>query len=203
MQNSFKKYGESSFSLSILIVCDPNHEVMTLYEQCILDLYLRELGKGRVLNVMRQCVNTHLGVKRRPETIERMSAAQKGRKKTPDQIAEMSRRQIGCHHSDETKARISASHKAIPRNTNSLAALELARSSPSRLEGLRAALAGKPKIHSEETKAKIAASLTGRKQSAELIERRISSLRGRKQTDEEIAKRVASRLANAKKMEAA
>lgn len=196
MQRSFMKYGESAFSFSVILVCEPTTAAMTLYEQAILDFYLTELGDGRIMNVMRQCVNTHLGVKRRPESIERLAAALRGKKKTPAQIEAMAARMRGTKRSIESRDAQSAKMKAAPRHPNSLAALEGARSAPARLEGLRAALVGKPKIHSDETKSKIAASLTGRKQSQELVEKRIGPLRGRKQTKEEIAKRVASRLAN-------
>lgn len=199
MQRAFAKYGEMAFSFDPVIICAAEKETLRMYEQIVLDFHMVEHGPDGMLNIMRECVASPIGVKRRLETRERISAAHKGRKKTPEQVAKMSERQKGFRHSEETKRRMSDQFKATPRHANSLAALDLARNSDARLEGLRAVLVGKPKIHSDETKAKIAASLSGKKQSADLIERRISALRGRKQSPEQIAKRVASRLANAAK----
>lgn len=197
MQRSFDKYGELSFSFETILICDSAKETLTLYEQAVLDFYFRTYDERCVLNVMRLCVSSHLGVKRRAETIEKMSLSQKGRKKSPEQIVAMSLMQIGRKHSPETCAKMSAFQKGIPRHPNAIAALDAVRNT-TRIDALRRVLCGKPKVHSEATKKKIAATLTGRKQDSALIEKRVAPLRGRKQTPEAIANRVASRLAKAK-----
>jgi group I intron endonuclease len=198
MQSAFKKYGEEAFSFSLILICAPTKETMTLYEQHVLDFYFEALGDRLILNVMRECVISHLGVKRRPETIERMSKSQAGRKKSPEHVAAIkAARPPGFHHSDESKAMMSAIHKAIPPHPNSIAALEAARNSPTRLDGLRAAIGGKPKIHSPETIQKISIGLTGKTQSDETKAKKSAKMSGRKQRPQDIATRVASRKANA------
>lgn len=195
MQRAFVKYGESAFSFSIILICTATKEAMTLYEQSILDFYLRALGERRMLNVMRQCVNSHLGVKRRPETIIRMSASQKGRKKTPEQIAKMSAMMTGSKRSAEVRAAQSIRMRSEPLNPNFAAAREHALQSPLRLVNLRLALVGRPKVHSVETVQKISRSLIGKKQSESSNAKRSATLAGRKHSPEHIAARVASRRA--------
>lgn len=179
MLRAFNKYGEKAFSFENVLFCD--HDALTESEQRVLDEQIRTGGRASVMNVMQECIESHKGVKRRPETLARMSASQKGKKKSPHAVvaikaAAATRR--GVPLSDERKARISASHLIILHHPNSLAALSDARNSPRRLEKLRLAIGGKPKVHSAETKAKIAASLTGRTQSAESNAKRSASLMG-------------------------
>ncbi len=196
LQRSFAKYGESSLAFSVVLVCQPVKDILLTYEQSILDFYRVSLGPRRILNVMQECVSTHLGVKRRPETIERMSLSQKGRKKSPEQIEKTAKKLRGIRHSPEACAAKSARMKEGPMTPKRVAALDAARDNPLRLERLREALVGRPKIHSPETIAKISKSLMGLKQTEESKRKKSVALRGRKISPESIAKRTASRRAN-------
>lgn len=198
MQNAFAKYGESAFSFRTLLICSAEH--LCLYEQAVLDWYRAVYGL-RVANVMVECIRAPFGVKRRPETILRMSLSQKGRKKPPEQIAKMALTRLGQKHTEATKQKLSDYHKGRQQHPNSIAAFEIARAT-SRVEGLRKAFCGKPRVHSEETKQKIAASLRGRTSCPLANEKRRLSQLGRKSPPEVVAKRVATRLANAMKKQA-
>lgn len=196
MQRSFVKYGEKSFRFDILLECSV--EELTDFEQMFVDDAIATAGRRGVLNVMALCVRSHVGVKRTEETRRRMSVAQTGKKKTPEQIEAMRLRATGVLVSDETRRKLSAAHKVRCQHPNSLKALTEARNSPLRLERLRAAKAASAYTHSAETRAKIARSVRALPpRTPEQIEKSVAPLRGRKQTPEAIAKRVASRLANA------
>lgn len=191
MQRSFEKYGEGAFSFAPVLMCE--RSMLTEYEQAVLDHHIATFGERSVVNVMRQCVRSHLGVKRTDETRRKMSAAQTGLKKSAQALENMSKAMTGKRRTPDECRKISEAHKATPRHPNSLAALAAGQKGEKRLARLREALVGKPKVHSDETKAKIAASLTGRKQSPELIERRIRAMRGRKLTPEQIFAHVEGR----------
>lgn len=178
MLNAFRKYGEPSFHFNPILVCVPNKSIMTLYEQLILDFYRCKVRNAQILNVMKECVDSHLGVKRRPESVEKLKKAITGKKRSPECVMAMTVRLLGRKRPVAECLSISLGKKGKPQNPISLKNLK----SPKRVENLRKALCGKPKVHSEETKQKIAISLTGKKQSPELIEKRIASLRGRKST---------------------
>ena len=199
LQRAFNKYGEAAFSFDLVVPVVREKTELTRAEQGTLDHFIEQHGADRVRNVMRQCVDSHLGVKRRPESIAKLSASLRGQKRTLEQNEANSRRNLGKTISAETRAKISETLKGRPGHPAALQALDEYRYSEKRLTNLRAAKAASTYQHSDETKAKIAATLTGRKQSTELVERRVRALRGRKQSPEAIAKRVASRLANAKK----
>jgi hypothetical protein len=190
MLRAFRKYGEQAFNFEIILFCDLNKDIMNFYEQIILNFYIQEFGDRRVVNVMRQCVNTHLGVKRRPETIMAMSLSQKGRPKPPDQVAKMALALTGKKRSLESREAQSKRMKGQPLHPNFIGS---GLKSPLRVENIRLALAGKPKIHSQETIEKISKSLTGRVQNKNSNEKRSLTLKGRKHSPEHIANRVASR----------
>lgn len=198
MLNAFRKYGEEAFAFYELLHCSSDN--LIIYEQIILDWY-RSVYGPRVVNVLADCVRSHQGVKRRPDTIIKMSLAQKGRKKSPEQIEKMSVARLGARHTEETKRKLSEYHIGRPLHPNSIAALEAARET-TRLDRLRETLCGKPKIHSEETKQKIATALRGRPADPAANEKRRQAMLGRKMSPEAVAKRVASRLANAEKRKA-
>jgi group I intron endonuclease len=86
---------------------------------------------------------------------------------------------LGSKYTDEARARLALLRKAQPRSEKQL----------QHLENLRLANIGKPgRMPAEEEKARIAAALRGRKQSAELIEKRIAPLRGVARTEQVKAK---------------
>lgn len=160
MQNLYNKHGEASVSFSI--VCECADSELTDFEQAILDEYIVQYGSSRVVNVMRECVKSHAGVKRSAETRRKMSEAQKGRKKTPEQVAAMAARQLGFRHSTETKDRMSKNMRGMNPHPNSLAALERGRNNPKRLAAISAGKLRSSYFHSDETKAKISATLKRR-----------------------------------------
>jgi len=196
MQRAFKKYGDGALTFEVLLICEPTKDALTMYEQAILDFYLATYGDRQVFNVMKKCVNTHLGVKRRPETCERLSRALKGKKFSHERIEKMRIISTGHHHTEETKRKLSETNKGMIPHPNSIAALNASRNSEKRIQRISEAKRASGYTHSQATRDKISQSLTGKKQSSETIEKRFANIRGRKQTPEEIAKRVASRLAN-------
>jgi group I intron endonuclease len=199
LQRCFNKYGEMAISFELIARVERDKQKLTEHEQNTLDLYANAFGSRAILNVMMECVSSHLGVKRRPESVEKLAKAIRGKKRTPEQNEANRLRSMGRHMSEETRKKISDALKQRPVADASRAALDKARTDPKRLENLRIAKAASNYSPSQETRDKIAQTLSGRTQDPELVERRISKLRGRKQTPTEIANRVASRLANAKK----
>lgn len=76
MQRAFDKYGEAAFKFEILLVCELKKEKLSLYEQLILDSYPRK----SLYNLCLECVDSVLGTKNRPETIEKKRQKAMGNK---------------------------------------------------------------------------------------------------------------------------
>ena len=123
LQNSFNKYGEESFTYEKILVCDQSE--LTHYEQHFVDLLNPEY------NICRECVTSVAGIKRSPEHIEKIRRANLGRKA-----------------SEETKRRLSESHRGQ-------------KISDENLQKLIKANTGKRR--SEETRRKISESHSGEK----------------------------------------
>ncbi len=194
MQRSFVKYGLSAFTFAKILLC--KLDMLTFYEQLILDFYRETFGEHRILNVMRDCVTSHIGVKRRPETIERMSNSQKGRPKPQDQIDRMAASLRGRPLSLERRRHLSEVNKGLIPHPNSLAALRV--TSKEKCARISAGKLASGYSHPEKTRKKISLSLTGRVQSETSNLKRSMALSGRKKAPETIAKRTASRKANAR-----
>lgn len=110
--------------------------------------------------------------------IAKVVAANTGKKRSPGFSETMSRALKGRTFSDEWRAKLSAAAKR-PRSEKQV----------QHIANLAAAKTGKPGYRpTDEVRAKIAATLSGRKQSADLIEKRIAPLRGRTRSDEVRAK---------------
>jgi len=121
-----------------------------------LELDLVALHQGRKICNVSDGGDGASGYKHRPESLEKMRMAQRGRKFSPERCAINARAQTGRKHSDETKKRMSASAIRSPEH--------------------RAAIsrAQKNRVVSAETRAKVSASKTGAKipkPSAETIEK--------------------------------
>lgn len=196
LQRIYAKHGADVLAFSTVLVC--GRDMLTEYEQIVLDHYAREFGDGAIINVMRQCVRSHLGVKRRPESVAKLTAAITGKKRTQESI-EINRRIAKERWADPAeRAKMIASMQGLKHSPEERAAKSIRQMghfvSPETGAKISAAKTGF--VHSDETKAKISAALMGTKQSPELIEKRISKIRGKKLTPETRAKRAAVRAAN-------
>jgi group I intron endonuclease len=103
LQRAFDRYGASAVSFEIVLVCSPQRELLSLYEQIILDSYRPQT----IYNIKRLCVDSPLGLKQTPETKARKSAALRGMKRTAEEIAKSSLARTGKKRSDETRLRMS------------------------------------------------------------------------------------------------
>ena len=199
MLRSYQKYGENAFSYRVVLICEK--DLLTCYEQIILDAYRLWYSEKAILNVMRECVNSHLGVKRTLETIERMSASQRGRKKSPEYVEKMRSRVTseatrhklsialtGKRHSEETRKKLSESLRNAKRPEDWGARISAGK--------LKSAYA-----HSDVTKAKIAISLAGRTQSEASNAKRRVTQTGLKRGPEAMKKAWETRRARAKERE--
>jgi len=100
LQRAFDKYGDKSISFEILIVC--SQEMLTCYEQMVLDYEINRIGSAQVLNICRECTTSRIGLTTSSETRAKMSAAA-----------------LGKVRSEETRAKISAAkrgRKPSPRH---------------------------------------------------------------------------------------
>ena len=66
-QRAFCKYGEAAISFEILVICEPKKSILSLYEQLVVDMHSLE----ELYNICLECVDSALGTKRSPETIEK------------------------------------------------------------------------------------------------------------------------------------
>jgi GIY-YIG catalytic domain-containing protein/NUMOD3 motif-containing protein len=159
------------------------------FENDMMDVYGTFRQEG-TFNFIRAGVfpnNAHVtdslrGRKQTPEHIANAAAFRRGSKRTPEQRARMSAAQKGIPHkmlnSPESTAKRSASHRGIRPTPEQIAK--------------RVALRHKRGnyAHTSETKAKISAALMGRKCSPEAIAKTAASRTGKKQNPETVAKRV-------------
>jgi len=101
LQNHYNKYGKNDFEFSILIGCDKQDLIIT--EQFYIDAF------NPFFNICKRA-GSSLGVKRSPETIRKVSEANRGEKHV----------NYGKHLSEETCRRISEAHlgrKHTPEHT--------------------------------------------------------------------------------------
>ena len=105
MQRAWVKYGMDAFSLRTLLLCAPTNLLM--YEQRVID------GLNPEYNIAKTA-GSPLGIKHTDRARANMSAAGKGRKKSPEWRANMSaalkgnKRFLGHTHTVETLAKLSA-----------------------------------------------------------------------------------------------
>lgn len=137
LQRAWNKYGEAAFSF---VVLEPvaDESVLITREQAWFDgAYVPEMGYN-IAPVAGNCA----GMKHSPETRAKMSAAQKGRKLTEDEIK--SRRSL--RHTEETKARIAAAHRGKVVSPETRAKMSVI---------------AKERVYSDETKRKMSQSKMG------------------------------------------
>lgn len=159
LQRAWDKYGAGAFEWLVLERCSPDRCLAR--EQVWMDFY-RSFDPASGYNVSPTAASCS-GVKHTAETRAKVSAAGRGRQQSPEQIERSANKRRGLKRSDETKARISeaarrrwaaADKAAWSEKMRSRALSDEARAV---LSANGRARAGKPR--SEETKARISASL--------------------------------------------
>lgn len=115
LQYAYNKYGEQAIAFEVILICKADKEILSFYEQLILDSYPSEL----IFNIHRECVTSPLGTKRSLEQKAVLSAAKKGKP--------------GHKHSKETCLQISETKKRKKQ-----------RPSPEAIEASRAVRINKP-----------------------------------------------------------
>lgn len=108
LQAAWNKYGEKAFEFKILERC--NVSELDVREQHYLDVYM---PKGNCYNLC-PIASSMRGIKRSPETRQRMSESQKGRKITDAHREKLVQSHIGHRHSEETRQRMSEAQKRRP-----------------------------------------------------------------------------------------
>lgn len=176
LQASWKKHGEDAFAFRVVRECAV---------ECLIEEEQRELDAGNWdYNICRRAGST-LGFKFSDESKAKLSAKAKGRKCPP--------------RSAEYRAKISAAHKGRPKDPNHIAAMVTARREKGVSEEERAKHSANTKARwergefsrerSPEYRAKIAASLRGRKATPEHRANQSAAQRGRKHSEESKQKR--------------
>lgn len=184
LQNVWNKHGVDAFEFTILEVC----EGLELKEL----LFVRE---QYWMDALKPCFNTcpaavsTLGFKMPREIVERHRQQITGRKLSPEHAAVVRGLALGLKRSPETKEkhRQNGIRRGIPRLAvdNSANARRGKKLTPEHLEKVRQALTGRK--HSAETIEKMKACNT-----AEMREIKGASSRGKQQSPEHLAKRIAS-----------
>lgn len=137
------------------------------------------------------------GVPRSPETVEKMRTSRLGFRHSPETIAKLKNiaATSNFRHTEEAKARISEGLRKVPFvMTEARRAVYESRRGQPAPDATRAALikAITGRACSAETRAKIgaknSANMKGKKQSPDLVEKRVAPLRGRKRPPEVMAK---------------
>lgn len=178
LQNAWNKRGENVFEFSIIEVIS-SATLRIEREQFWIDT-LRVADKRFGYNVCR-AAGTVEGIKRSPETIEKMSAAAVrrhqiygsptlGRKHSESTKAKIGAASHARHHTADARAKISAAaQKRASTHRNPFAGKSHTDESRAKIRAAweRRKLSGTPHVQSAETRAKISAALKGRTLSAE------------------------------------
>lgn len=106
MQNAWNKYGEESFTFSIVLACNPCELIER--EQSELNA---QRDTGPVFNIGRVCGAEMRGRKHTPEARANMSAAQRGRVVSAECRAKLSEINKGKRHTPESRAKMSISNR--------------------------------------------------------------------------------------------
>ena len=199
LQNAWNLYGEDAFEFDVILRCAPDRCIV--HEQGAVD-FLKPAYN------MRLTVGSFLGMKHSPETLAKMSAAQKGRTFSPDTIVKM--RDAAINRPPEHYAAISAAKKGKPvphllaanvgrkATTATRAKMsEVRRGMPLHPNFLAASReSNRGRVMSHKTRATLLAIRTGSSHSAKTRAKMSASHLGKKQSPETIAKRVATRARN-------
>jgi len=179
LQNAWKKYGPAAFVFSIVERVEVESDLLTR-ERYFID------SLNAVIDGYNICLipgRSRAGMKHRPESIERMSLAKKGKAVTPEQRKRLSDAFKGRQFTDEWRRKISEAKTGVRRRPFS--------------EEVRANMSAgqRGRVHTQETRAKLSAAHTGKVMSANARARMSESQRGRVMSPEAIAKREATKRA--------
>jgi group I intron endonuclease len=180
---AINKYGWDSFTHEFLAtglsIQAANH-----FEEFYIDFYNSMSPNG--YNLTTGGGNTKLS----EESRLKMSKSLKGRKCTEEQNERNRQAQLGKKASEETKLKMSISMKGKKHTPEAILKMKAHKKSPEHIEKVRLANlgidrggTGKGRIISEETRAKISKTLTGRKHTEESKAKMSIAFTGRKLTD--------------------
>ena len=163
----------------------------------------RATEAARIANTGRKLSPEHLdklrGRKHTPESIERMSIAQRERERSPEEIERLRTLNIGRVHTPESRENMGAPKRGRKQSPEHIEKRSAARRgkplSPEHAEKARVAFLGGK--HTDESKAKMSAAGRGRKQSPEHVAKRTAGQIGKKADPEHMSKMTeAARIAN-------
>lgn len=165
LQNTFNKYGESSFEFYVLEEC--SREETLAREQVYLDMLqppmnLLPMAKSRLgsKHTPETCAKLREIVKNRvlsPEAREKMGAPMRGKKLSPERIEKLRAGRIGKTVSAEAKAKLSAIRRGKPLSLETKAKLRAVNIGRKHTPESRAKMseAQSRRTHSPETRSKI------------------------------------------------
>lgn len=176
------KYGAENFSMEIL--CVSTEEYCYELEAKAIAAYCTQTPNGYNVTsggfgVKGRFGEMHhlYGKKRDPQIVEKIRAANKGQKATPEQIEKMRRSLTGRKLSAETKEKISKVKKGFKLTPEQLAKISLANTgkkhSPETIEKMK--LAQKGKVFTEEAKRNISAGLAKKWEDPDFRERMMAA----------------------------
>lgn len=166
LQNAYNKYGATSLRHEVLELC--HADSLTTVEQKWLDAEIARVGKTLVCNVRLECVVSGKGTKRSAETCAKISSALKGRSVSQEWRDRLSKSRAGKRLTEEQRQARSEALRKCGKMARTITPLQ--REIASRTH--------KGKTISEGHKAALRAAQTGRKMSAEAIEKSASKRRG-------------------------
>jgi hypothetical protein len=138
-----------------------------------------------------------------PERRARLSAAQRGRKQTPEHISKRMAHKIGKPLKQETRAKIAAAHQGMRHKPETIQKLKVRKIKPmsdetrkklseshkgAKLNAHQRAVPAwhnQHKVFTPETREKMRLAKLGKKQTPEQVEKRIKAIRGRPRTEED------------------
>ena len=103
-QAAWNKYGSARVKFSIVLLCDPDKELLSAHEQKIVSLY----DPKDLYNAKLESVNSRLGIPHSEETKRKMSQSSPRRKLTPEQIEKNRQLHLGRKRSEVTRAKLRA-----------------------------------------------------------------------------------------------
>lgn len=118
--SALTKYSKANFRFEVLLVCEPVECLR--YEQAFMDHFQPWVETGRGYNIAK-IAGSNLGVACLPETKERLSHANIGKKMSADAKKKIglasigNKYRLGHRHSEESLAKMSAAHKGNRSNT--------------------------------------------------------------------------------------
>lgn len=166
LQNAYRRYGAASFRHEILEICAAGR--LADAEQEWLDAEILRVGKPMVCNVRLECVVSGKGTKFSVETCAKISKALKGRTVSQEWRERLSKARTGQKLTEEQRR----AHSEVLRKCGNMTRVI----SPSQRE--IASRTHRGKAISEAHKAALREANTGRKQTAEAIEKSALKRRG-------------------------